>query len=256
MTHNSHDDTLARRLASSLDTDGYMVIRGALDPEYCASAGREVIAEYERLISLGWKFHGGGRRTGHLSFTPSLHGPRITAMLREGGYFEAAERYVGTPLSVVHYVGNMNLPGSRLQEMHQDYPPAEEKIKFNVVLVDTTPANGATELVPRSQGDHYTYRTLHSTGAAHTTQMLTGKPGDVVIRFGTLWHRGTVNSSAEPRPLFGLLTESSVAPQEDPPCDAPIGFFANRFYGPRDWLLELREIYAAPLIHTARKLKS
>lgn len=245
-----------RIVADGLDQEGYVIFPGAIDPEYCERAGREIVAEYDRLESLGWKFTRGGRWMGHLSLNPSEHGVRLWKLIREGGYVGAVERHLGTSLAVTRYVGNMNLPGSRNQEMHQDYPANEERIRFNVLVTETTEGNGAMEIVPRSQTDRFSYRTLHTTGAVKNSFQWTGSPGDLLIRYCTVWHRGTVNHSDKPRPLLGVTAKPVAVPEDDPPCDEPIGFYSNRFYGRHAMLLEFREAFAAPLLHQVRMFKS
>lgn len=246
-------------IATRIDVDGYALIRNAVDPEYCASVGAEVVREYERLNRAGWKFKGGGRFMGHLAFRPSGHGHRITSILRRRGFVTAAERFRGAPLGVRACVGNMNLPGSRTQEIHQDgygdVSLADDPIVFNVLLTETTPASGATDIIPGSQG--HTYRSLHSSGAVHGTVKFAGSPGDLLIRRSAVWHRGTTNSSAAPRPMFGVIMQATGTPQqEDPLCDGPIEFFGNRFYGRFALLREVAALYGAPMLHLKRTLSS
>ncbi len=236
--------------------NGYAIIRGAVDPAYCATVGSEVAEEYERLVGAGWKFAGGGRLMGHLAFSPSHHGPQILSLLRKSGYVAAAERFVGSPLEARAYVGNLNLPGSRKQEIHQDryddVSPLGDPIVFNVLIAETTAAKGATDLIPGSASA--TYRTLHSSGALHRGVKFVGSPGDLLIRSSAVWHRGTANNSDVPRPMFGIIMNPAEKPREDPPCDGPITFSANRFYGRFALLREIAAIYGAPLLHVKRQL--
>ncbi len=246
-------------IAKGLRDDGYVIFPGAIDPDYCAEVGREIVAEYERLISLGWRFSRGGRWMGHLTLIEGARGRTLWTMIREGGYVEAAERHLGRALAVDSYTGNMNVPGSRMQVMHQDFPPGEDKIRFNILVTETTEGNGAMEIVPKSQGDRYNYNTLHTSGAANRSVRWTGKPGDLIIRHCTLWHRGTPNHTDVARPLIGVTTSMVAEPKEDPPCDDPIGFTVNQYYGPNhklDTVLELREAFAGPLVHRRRLIKN
>ena len=241
-------------IRQSLATEGFVVIRGAVDPDYCIDVARDSIAAYGRLKSNGWGSPSGGRFAGHLAFGPSVHGPAILSALRQKGYFADVEAAAGNAFAVGAYVGNMNLPGSHDQEIHQDWNPPNRNIVMNVLLTETTPENGATEIVPRAAGDRYGYRTLHSTGALERSVYFTGHPGDLLIRWATAWHRGKANRTSSPRPMFGVILEPAVQQVPDPPCDEPIGFWGNRFYGRYALLRELTAVYCPQVMHTKRIL--
>lgn len=241
-----------KAISEDLDQVGYTIVREAIDPEYAAAIGREVTSEHSRLCDAGWRFQAGGRIMGHLAFTPSVHGPRIVSILRERGFFTAVEEYVGQVLNVVAYVGNFNLPASRNQEWHQDWSPLEDRIVFNVLLSDTTVRNAPTEIIPGSQADRFNYRQLHTSGVLKRAVQFTGRSGDLLIRRGTVWHRGTSNNSAQPRPMFGVIAEPGAVRSDDLPCPGPISFSANRFYGRNAHLREIAASYGAPLLHLKR----
>lgn len=246
-----------QEIADSLNRDGFAIVRKAVDPSYCASVGREVIDEYRRLVSLGWKFAGGGRLAGHLAIDLGPHGPCMLSALRAGGYVAAAEQDTGMPLSVVACVGNLNLPGSVRQEFHQDPKPLDDFIVINVFLVESQNGSGAIELGPGTQGCRFTYDTLFASGEANRTVSVTGSPGDVLIRRGSTWHRGTANRSGIPRPMYGVILRPTVPPHPDPSYDGePIGFRANRFYGRSALIREVLEVYGAPLLHAVRRIRS
>lgn len=244
----------APAIADELDVDGFAIVRGAVDPDYCLQVRDAVANEYSRLSNLGWKFRGPGHLAGHLNFTPSEYGPEMLAKLRAGGYVAAVEKYLGTRLVVSGYGGNMNLPGSRTQEFHQDWRGPD--IVFNVVLTETTVYNGATEILPATQGDKYDYRSLYSSGVIERAQAFTGHPGDLLIRCGSVWHRGTSNRSEVPRPMFYIIMRAAEASEVDPPCTDPIGFYGNRIYGSGRLLNELVYSYAPRLIRFKRKFSA
>ena len=244
----------ALTIADGLDGDGFAVVRGAVDSDYCLQARDAVVNEYSRLTKLGWKFGGAGHLAGHLNFTPAEYGPGMLAKLRAGGYVAAVEKHLGSRLVVMGYGGNMNLPRSRPQEFHQDWRPPTDYIVLNVVLTETTVANGATEFLPGTQADRYDYRSLYSSGVVDRVQSFTGEPGDLLIRWGSLWHRGTSNRSEVPRPMFYIIMREAEAAEVDPPCTDPIGFYDNRLYGNGGLLQELMYVYAARLIRFKRKL--
>jgi hypothetical protein len=227
-----------------------------LDPEYCARIARDVIGEYDSITASGWKFCAGGRYTGHLNFNPGQYGPEFFDALKRGGHIAAAEELLGSRLDIFLMSGNMNLGGSRPQDMHQDFAPPSEALVFNVTLVPTRAETGATQIIPGSQGARYTYRTLHSSGAIRTARQIESEPGDLVMRLASLWHRGMPNRTAAPRPMLaiGMVPTDKAAPTI-PPHDR-ISFYANRFYGKHARFRELAEIHLAPAFHYYRMAKS
>ncbi len=245
----------AESVVSDLNGQGFAIAAGALNSRFCEDLGNIIIAEYQRLTSAGWKFAGGGRYTGHLNIDPGHYGPQVLQMLRENGLVAKAEEALGSRLELFRYSGNFNLPDSHRQDIHQDWAPPGECAVFNVMLVPTSTANGATELVPGTHLDHYSYRSLHNSGILNCAIRPQFQPGDVVIRRGTLWHRGTTNQSTTPRPMLCLIMVPAENPRADPPGSTEISFTANRFYGPYARARELAEIHLSRLIHLARMLR-
>ena len=242
-------------VTESLNTDGFAVIREALDPAYCAKFGDEIIAEYDRLVDLGWRFSAGGRYTGHLNFHTGSSGLELLKILENKNFVEIGERLLGRRLEVFHLFGNMNLPRSRPQDIHQDFAPPSESIVFNVTLVPTTYDNGATEIVPGSQCDRYSYRSLHRSGVLRNSQRLLSNPGDLVIRRGSVWHRGTSNTSSTARPMICISMVANDLPKPISLESDKIGFCANRFYGKYARYRELAEIYLRSPFHWYRMAK-
>ena len=244
------------QLGEDLNGQGFSFESNFLDAEYCTRIAQAVTGEYNRLVNAGWAFSAGGRYAGHLNFRTGRYGPEIFEILQQKGLVAAAEEIVGSRLGIFHISGNMNLPGSIAQDIHQDFAPPAESIIFNVALVRATAENGATEIVPGSHGDRFTYRTLHTSGAIRRARPLGSEPGDLVIRRGTAWHRGMPNRTAVPRPMLCFCmvptdkTEPVVAREE------PIEFYANRFYGKYARARELAEIYLSPAFHLYRMARS
>jgi hypothetical protein len=98
------------------------------------------------------------------------------------------------------------------------------------------------------------YRSLHDGGALGRLTKFVGSPGDLVIRRSAVWHRGTANHSKVPRPMFGVIMRLTDTPLADPPCEGPIEFSANRFYGRYALLREFAAVYGAPVLHVKRRV--
>jgi|GEM_PF-2437126 len=238
----------------SLQTEGFAVFRSMLEPAYCTRLGRAVVMEHERLLRLGWRFTKGGRFTGHLNFHPGQYGPQVLEQLRGRGIVDLAEQAIGRRLEVAQYFGNFNRVGSTAQDMHQDWKPPHEAVIINLLLTTTNANNGAAEFVPASHSSQFSYRTLYRSGQIRKARRMCGEPGDVYIRFGTLWHRGMPNRGTAARPMMTIIMTPCDSPAADPDTDEPMGFYANRYYGKLALVRELSEVYLAPLFHCLRYL--
>jgi hypothetical protein len=239
-----------------LAENGFSIKNKVFDEHCCSRVADDVNSEYERLVASGWRFCAGGRYTGHLNFHPGQYGQEMFAILKERGYIAAAEEFMGCPLNVSYIAGNINLGGSLAQEMHQDFTPPEEAFIFNIALVPTRSNNGATAIVPQSHGTRYTYRTLHFTGTSRSAQQIDGDPGDLLVRVGSLWHRGMPNRTPHHRPMLCICMVPADKPKPIDPADERIAFSANRFYGKHARMRELAEIYLAKAFHYYRIIKS
>lgn len=242
-------------IAQQFETQGFCIFPGALDAEYCSRIARDVIGEHERIVASGWKFAAGGRYTGHLNFSPGPYGQELLDLLDGKGFMKIAEAVLGGPVALFGVVGNMNLPGSFAQDIHQDWAPPGEAVVFNIGLVPTTRENGPTEIVPGSQGARYTYTSLHRSGARRQSEFWEAAPGDLIMRLATVWHRGTENRSASPRPMLSVIVVPREGEQAAPPTvpvSDRISFSANRFFGRAARARELASIYLAWPMHWLR----
>lgn len=244
-------------LPDSFVRDGYFLYSNTFDADWCSRIGREVIAEHDRLTSAGWRFAAGGRYTGHLNFHPGPHAKPILEALRDAGFIALAEKALGGPVSLFGMVGNMNLPSSHDQDIHQDWAPPGEALVFNIAVVPTTMENGPTEIVPGSQGGRYTYTSLHLSGARRRAEFWQPSPGDMIMRLASTWHRGTRNRSTQARPMLSVILvrrgDGSDGPSVlDAPQEERIRFHANRFFGRHARTRELASIWLAGPMHVLR----
>jgi len=241
--------------AQQFAKDGFCLFSNVLDAEFCGQIAHDVISEYDRLVSAGWKFAAGGRYTGHLNFSPGLYGQELLDMLDSKGFLKIAEAVLGGPVALFGVVGNMNLPQSVAQDIHQDWAPPGESMVFNIGLVPTTRENGPTEIVPGSQGSRFTYTSLHLSGTRRKSLFWEPAAGDLIMRLGSVWHRGTENRSANPRPMLSVIVvprDGEQAPPPKIPVSDRITFSANRFYGRAARARELASIYLAWPMHWLR----
>lgn len=196
--------------------------------------GLTVIAEHERLIEAGWKFAESGAMAGHLNFRMGEPGRVLLAAVEEAGIPALVASLAGEPVFLAQGVGNLNLPGSHAQDYHMDGNFQRRLFIANVCLVPTDIANGATALVPGSNHAAMSYWRFSRGGWPARAVRPALKPGDVLIRPSNLWHRGTPNRTARPRPMgaFSWLPQSlGGAPGEIADLDGPLTIFGNEYYG-------------------------
>lgn len=119
--------------------------------------------------------------------------------------------------------GRAALPGEGHQALHADWSEGVDPSNYQVcnsiwLLVDFTPENGATRIVPAShRSGQVPQRALDDPKAAHPEEvLLTGKAGTVVVFNSHLWHGGTVNRTDSTRyALHSYFTRRRHAPQTD-----------------------------------------
>lgn len=243
-------------VAGDLGTDGFAFVRGGIDRSFCEEIARDVISEYDRLYSSGWRFKGGGRWTRHISFTYGPYEARVFDLLKSIGLVQLAEEELGSKVEIRAMAGNFNLPASRAQNYHQDWNPPTEAIVINIGLVPTTVDNGATDILPGTQADRFSYRSLYMSGTTKNAVKADLNAGDVVIRRSSVWHRGTPNNSNTPRPMLAVVLFPAESPKARPVSTEPIGFYANRFSGRYAVLLEFVSVFLSFPIHVYRLLRS
>jgi hypothetical protein len=210
--------------------DGYLHLAGAVPAETCAQLAAEINAQYARLQAAQDLPDQPGVAAGNLAIEAGAAGAPLIAALEAAGIPALVERLAGQPLTAGGISGNLNLPGSRVQEFHQDSGRGQAFMIANIMLVDCGPENGSAELVAGSHEAPIAYHQLHRGPWVGCRRRITARQGDVLIRPSTLWHRGTTNPSDTPRPMAALLfrpeTGAAFAPTE-----GPIRFFGNRYYG-------------------------
>ncbi len=212
---------------------GSVVIEQAVTPE-------DIVDQRERLISLSsheddkvTHFQGANTDKLHLQ-------RRVWNLLNKGEVFERmaqlpavmtiAGAFLGDEFHMGSIAANRLLPGGPGQEPHIDYPYWDlyktssfpmginssfpMNLQATILVHDFTAVNGATAMLPYSQGTlHYPDdQAAFDRGATR----LTGRAGDVVVFNGMCWHCAMPNNSDDDR--IGVLLEylpKFVRPLED-----------------------------------------
>lgn len=210
--------------------NGYLHLPGAVSAKICATLAAAIIERYARLRADGALPNQPGVAAGNLNFEAGAAAAPLLAALAAAGIPDLVEQLAGGPLTACGINGNLNLPGSRLQNLHMDSFRAEAFIIVNVMLVDCGPENGSVELVGASHEGPIAYHLLHRPPWRGRRIQLTAHQGDVLLRPSILWHRGTTNPSGTPRPMAAWIFKPGGG-EGLASSDGPIRFFGNRYYG-------------------------
>jgi hypothetical protein len=187
--------------ALELETMGYTLLESCIDTKSTEDAMNELLAEYESTRPMPWT--GGGKWFGHLNYVPSPSNRIIKEIASSPRIKEVLDRALGKDYKVVGFGGNANLPGSRYQPAHADGWGGTDFLVVNVPLGMVTEHNGSTEVWPRTHQEKLTVSQFNSV--RRESVRLNSSPGDVIIRYSNLWHRGTPNRSSDVRIMLALL---------------------------------------------------
>ena len=192
---------IAQDNALELETSGYTLLESCVDVKYIENAMKELLAEYQSACPMPWV--GGGKWFGHLSYVPSPSTQIIKEVACNSRIKEVLDRSLGKDHKIVGFGGNANLPGSRYQPPHTDGWLGTDFLVVNIPLGKVTEYNGSTEVWPRTHQEKLTISQFNAV--RRQSVRLNSSPGDVVIRYSNLWHRGTPNQSSDVRMMLALL---------------------------------------------------
>lgn len=199
------ENTLDAAEKQFLVEQGYLPLPGLMSPaQVAAIRGRvqALIAEEGEGAGAEFKQEDGADRLANLVdkgplFETCFSHPRVLA---------AMNLVLKGDFKLSSLNGRAARPGQGRQALHADWAGGVDPGDFQVcnsiwLLVDFTPDNGATRVVP---GSHKTGRhpsdALDDPGASHPDEiLLTGQAGTVVIFNSHLWHGGTLNQTESPR---------------------------------------------------------
>lgn len=163
---------------------------------------------------------------GHVQHNPPTDGSHLYRDVAANPIALAVARDLLGPVQLALYTGNTMLGGTTAQQpVHWDYPQLwpsaavdlpPPQLTVNIPLQDVRVDNGALEVWP---GTHLDNR----SGAQHAVDLyaapldwveerraavppvrLPAPKGALVLRDGRMWHRGTTNSTDEPRLMVAI----------------------------------------------------
>jgi hypothetical protein len=232
-------------------SDGYVILRGVVPKEALEVLHANILAAFEQAKANGSLFNGGGLISGHLNCFPGAESRFVFETLQARGVIELTRALMPQAVRLPNVGCNLNLPGSSEQNRHIDGYAATAFAILNIAAVDTTLANGAMEVLPRTHRRTYKYWELVMERPVPARPSL--ERGDVMIRTSALWHRGMPNPSSRPRPMLALTWEDGGSELADPYSihAGKISFFPNRYKPTGLGRLRERAFVAVPGVNSA-----
>ena len=216
-----------RIAVEALRDDGFVLLADVVDPAHLDRLHERMTADIDAFRArpdapYNWN-------VGNLQQDPPPFPPYLFADVLLNPYAIAVTAAVlGPGLKNVMYGGNTALPGDQRQPVHSDvghlwpvsvleapHPPAQ--LVVNVLTVDVSPENGATEIWPGSHrelgvgiGDEIEIAAdlLEARRAVSPPIQPTFRRGSMLIRDIRLWHAGMPNRTSAPRPMIAMIHTS------------------------------------------------
>jgi ectoine hydroxylase-related dioxygenase (phytanoyl-CoA dioxygenase family) len=238
------------------DSNGFCILRNVLPAAPLAQLHQALAQEFDRVVASGELFSGGGLVSGHLNCFPGAGARAVYEGLQQAGVMDLVKQLRPQQLRMPNVGCNFNLPGSHTQHWHTDRPFAREFPVVNVTLVDTSAANGATDIIPGTHRELIRYTRFVFGRVARNARRVETRRGDVVIRSSSTWHRGMTNHTATPRPMLAFTWEDGGSPLDDPFAihGGQIRFLPNWFRLTPLGRLRERAFVKMPAVYAALRL--
>lgn len=224
-----------RAAVGALRTDGLVLINDAVDPAHLDVLHERMVADLDAFRArpdAPYNWNPGNIQQDPPPFPPYL----FDDVLLNPYVISVTSSMLGPGVKNVMYGGNTALPGDQRQPVHSDvghlwpieslespHPPAQ--LVVNVLTVDVSPDNGATEIWPGTHrelgvgvGDDIKIapELLERRRAISPPFQPTFRRGSVLIRDIRLWHAGMPNRTSEPRPMIAMIHTSAWLETGDP----------------------------------------
>jgi hypothetical protein len=205
----------------SVRTLGAAIIEGAVADDVCD----ELCGEMLRTLPEAAKGKPAEDTPGHVQHNPPLRAEHLhPEVFANRDAMAIIKAIIGRGPAMTLYTGNTMLGGTtQMQPVHWDEgqlwpaldaPAPAHSLTINLPLVDVTEENGAIEVWP---GSHLDLRTggrpsIHVPEewlADRTSVRVPSKKGSILLRDGRMWHRGTSNSTPDPRPMIAVVYAAS-----------------------------------------------
>ena len=188
-------------LASAIRQEGYAVLRGALPSGPVEEARKRCVSEFD--TSTLW--FGGGTILGHIAYTLPPDLDIVGKLIANVSVVNCASDILGSDFEVVAMGCNVNLRGSGFQPAHEDGDMDSGYLGVNLPLGDVDEENGSLELFAGTHRTTLTYAEFVRACREGIARRVNTSSGDVIIRYPSLWHRGTPNHCSAPRFMISVL---------------------------------------------------
>jgi hypothetical protein len=158
---------------------------------------------------------------GHVQHNPPLRAAHLhPEVFANATAMEVIRAILGRGVTMTLYTGNTMLGGTtQMQPVHWDEgqlwpsldaPAPAHSLTINLPLVDVTEENGAIEVWPGSHldvrsGGRPSIHVPEEWLADRTSVRVPTTKGSILLRDGRMWHRGTSNSTPDPRPMVAIV---------------------------------------------------
>lgn len=213
-----------RKAVEALRTDGFVVLNDIVDPAHLDVLHERIVADIDAVQSrpdAPYNWHAGNLQQDPPPFPPYL----FSDVLVNEFVISVTSAMLGPRIKNVMYGGNTALPSDQRQPVHADIghlwpldalegPHPAAHLVVNVLTVDVSPENGATEIWPGTHrelgvgvGDDIKIApdVLEARRAICPPFQPTFRRGSVLIRDIRLWHAGMPNRTQEPRPMIAMI---------------------------------------------------
>ncbi len=204
-----YDDAAITALADQFDRDGLVILHGHFDRTRLQAWRQALQPLLEDHLAREGQLENRGSKRYYvtLPWAPPFDDPHF---FEDPDILAIVGRVAGSDPILCQLASDTPFKGSEYQEIHRDTPPLFPEIGFeppsyqlavNFPLIDVTPAHGPVEIAPG------THRLPRAEGVAMIERgevQLRPYPmalGDVMIRDVRGLHRGTPNTTDEPRPM-------------------------------------------------------
>ena len=229
------DDRAAGRLSGdslraavdAVRSDGFVVLNDVVDPAHLDILHERMIDDLDALRArpdAPYNWNAGNLQQDPPPFPPYL----FSDVLQNPFVISVTSAVLGPRIKNVMYGGNTALPGDQRQPVHADVghlwpidvlesPHPAAQLVVNVLTVDVSPENGATELWPGTHrelgvgiGDDIkiSAQALEDRRAICAPIQPTFRRGSMMIRDIRLWHAGMPNRTSAPRPMIAMIHTS------------------------------------------------
>lgn len=208
-TLGRYDERERARRADVFRRDGYVVLQEHFE--------RDVLATWRQAFTPLLQGHIANESTSPnrgtqrfyvtLPWREPFADPRIYA---DPDIVAICRLLVGTDMAMCQLASDTPLLGSRMQDVHRDALPLfpelgsetpPYQLAVNFPLVDVTRANGPTEIAPGTQNASKEAGLARLQRGEVALEAALMRAGDVMIRDVRGLHRGTPNTTPEPRPM-------------------------------------------------------